>query len=340
VIARAFAILLTTTTVAFAQPAPPPDGGKVDAKALMQSGVRLLEAKDYLGALAVFKDAYARFPSAKILLNIGTTQNLLARRADAGNTYQRYLDSSDADPAKRNDVLAALADIDKSVGRLEIAVTPADAEVQINDGEWQPAAKSTLVRVTEGSFTVRARRDKYGPEAKSAQIVRGERAAIVIAMTALPEEKAPIVPVDNSALFRPEEPPPIEEGPRSRIGIIAMAHLDIPRGGGAGIVGATYDVIERLEVHAGAILGPNYGAYAGASFAILTGETRPFVAVGVPLFFSNGARVGARGAGGLEVRLSKKFSLIAELGAEVMLNPEDNILKLAFIPAVGASGRL
>ena len=51
-------------------------------------------------------------------------------------------------------------------------------------------------------------------------------------------------------------------------------------------------------------------------------------------------RVGVRGAGGLEVRLSNKLSLVAELGAEVMLNPEDNILKAAFIPAVGASGRL
>ncbi|MFN0247190.1 MAG: tetratricopeptide repeat protein [Kofleriaceae bacterium] len=339
-IARTLAILLTST-VAFAQPAPPPDGGKVDAKSLMQSGVRLLEAKDYLGALAVFRDAYTRFPSAKILLNIGTTQNLLDRKADAGNTYQRYLDSPDADPAKKNDVMAALADIDKSIGRLEITVTPADAEVSVNDGEWLPTASAKLVRVKEGPFTVRVRRDKYGSEAKSAQIVRGDRAAIVIAMTALPEEPPLVLPSTNGGdLLRPEEPLSIVEGPRSKLGILAIAHLDIPRGGGAGIVGATFDVMERVEVHAGAILGPNYGAYAGTSFAILTGNTRPFVAAGVPLFFSSGARVGVRGAGGLEVRLSPKFSLIAELGAEMMLNPEDNILKAAFIPAVGASGRL
>jgi hypothetical protein len=338
VIARVAAILLTTT-VAFAQPTPPPDGGKVDAKSLMQSGVRLLEAKDYLGALAVFRDAYARFPSAKILLNIGTTQNLLDRKADAGNTYQRYLDSPDADPAKRNDVIAALADIDKTVGRLEITVTPADAELSVNDGEWLPAASSKLVRVKEGVFKVRARRDNYGPEAKSAQIIRGDRAAIVIAMTALPEAPPPVLPPTGD-LLRPEEPPPLVEAPRSKIGVLAMAHLDIPRGGGAGIIGVTFDVIDRLEVHAGAILGPNYGAYAGTSFAILEGNTRPFVAAGVPLFFSSGARVGVRGAGGLEVRISPKFSLIAELGAEMMLNPEDNILRAAFIPAVGASARL
>lgn len=340
VAASIFAIGLTTS-VAFAQPAPPPDDGKVDAKSLMLSGVRLLDAKDYLGALAVFKDAYRRFPSAKILLNIGTTLNLLDRKADAANAYQRYLDSPDADPEKRSDVVAAIADIDKAVGRLEITVTPADAELQVNDGEWRPAAASKLVRVSPGPFTVRARHAKYGPEAKSAQIVSGDRAAILITMTALPEEVAPVLPPSGGEVIgEPEVPPPIVDGPRSPIGLIAIAHLDIPRGGGAGLVGVTFDAIERIEVHAAAIIGPNYGGYAGGSFAILTGDTRPFVAVGVPVFFSSGARVGVRAAGGLEVRLSKKFSLLAELGAEMMLNPEDNILKAAFIPAVGASGRL
>src|SRR5262249_23249741 len=116
---------LLVAGVASAQPKPPPPSGdKTDAKALMLSGVKLLEAKDYLGALAVFKDAYARFPSAKILLNIGTTQKLLNRNAEAANTYQRYLESKDADPARRTEITQILADIDKLVGKLEISSTP------------------------------------------------------------------------------------------------------------------------------------------------------------------------------------------------------------------------
>src|SRR5262249_55769971 len=98
---------------------PPAAGGKVDAKALVQSGVKLLEAKDYLGALAIFKDAYVRFPSAKILINIGTTLKLLDRKAEAANAYQRYLDSPDADANRKPQVAAELAALDKSVGRLE-----------------------------------------------------------------------------------------------------------------------------------------------------------------------------------------------------------------------------
>ena len=50
--------LVVVTAAAHAQPAPspapPPSGDRVDAKSLVQTGVRLLEVKDYLGALAIF----------------------------------------------------------------------------------------------------------------------------------------------------------------------------------------------------------------------------------------------------------------------------------------------
>ena len=320
------------------QPAPVP-GDKVDAKSLMQSGLKLLEAKDYLSALAVFKDAYKRFPSAKILLNIGTTLSLLDRKVDAANTYQRYLDSPDTDPAKQSDVTTALYALDKAVGKLEISVTPADAEVQINDGDWVPAASVRVARVAEGQFTVRARKDKFQPEAKSASISSGEKAGIAITMTAVPEQK-PVFTSGNTGLDDGLATITEVEGPRARLGGLAMAHLDIPRSGVAALVGLTFDVTDALQVQGTVILGPTYGVYAGAAVAFLGGTVRPFLSAGVPLFFSNGARVGVRGGGGVELQVTRHVSLIADLGAEIMLNPEDNILKAAFIPAVGASGRL
>jgi len=318
-----------------------PQEGRGDAKALMQSGVRLFEAKDYLGALAVFKDAYSRFQSAKILLNIATTLTLLDRKADAANAYQRYLDSADSDPMKKADVLVVLADLDRVLGRLEIAVTPADAEVQINDGEWTKASSVTLFRVPQGAFTVRARKDKFQSEAKSANIIIGEKAAIRIDMAALPE--TPVVgsaPMGNGNGAIGEIGPPPSEGPRTRFSGIAMAHLDIPRGGAAARVGLAFDVTSRLAIQAAALIGPTSGGYAGASFTFLPGGLRPFLAVGMPLFFSDGPRYGIRAGGGLEIVITPHVSLMAELGIEVLLNPEDDILKAVMIPAVGATGRL
>src|ERR1043165_5361740 len=95
-------LMVVAATMARAQPAQ--DADKLDAKALMQSGLKLYAAKDFLGALAVFRTAYARFPSAKILLNIGTTLTRLDRKAEAANVYQRYLDAADADPARKTEV--------------------------------------------------------------------------------------------------------------------------------------------------------------------------------------------------------------------------------------------
>jgi len=326
---------------AHAEP-PPPQAGRVDAKALMQSGVRLFEAKDYLGALAVFKDAYSRFQSAKILLNIATTLTLLDRKADAANAYQRYLDAADSDPAKKADVLAVLADLDRVLGRLEISVTPADAEIQINDGEWVPAANVPLFRVPQGAFTVRARKDKFQSEAKSANLVIGEKAAIRIEMTAIPEPPPSVGsgPLgDGNGELGVLAPAPAE-GPRTRFAGIALAHLDLPRGGGAARVGLAFDLTGQLQVQAAALIGPTTGGYAGATFTFLPGKLRPYAAAGMPLFFSDGPRFGVRGGGGLEIVITRHVSLIAELGIEVLLNPEDDIRKVVFIPAVGATGRL
>jgi len=328
----ALSLVVTASSIADAQPAD----GKVDAKALMQSGVRLLDAKDYLGALAVFKDAYARFQSAKILLNIGTTLNLLDRKAEAANAYQRYLDSADADPAKRVDVSAALAEIDKAVGRIEITVTPPDGEIQVNEGEWQAASLARLVRVSAGSYTVRARKAKFNTAAKSAPIASGEKTTVALALTAAPVEVAIVRPspggIDDTAR--------VEAEPRSSLGAMVAAHLDVTHGGLGVLVGPTYDVSDRLEVNVCAILGPTYGAYAGASFTLVGDTARIYLAAGLPIFVSDGARVGTRAGLGIDYRLSNTLSVLAEAGGELLLNPEDDKLKIAFIPSLGLTGRL
>jgi hypothetical protein len=333
--------ILVASHPAAAQPKkePPSDKGKGDAKALMQSGVKLFEAKDYLGALAVFKDAYARFPSAKILLNIGTTLKLLDRNAEAANSYQRYLESTDASPQKTPEVTRVLAELDRKVGLVVLAVTPEDAEVKLaatGEDDWIAASAVKRVRVKPGTIEIQLRREQYTPATKTQEIRAGETVDLTIALERVPEVAPvrPVVPVETGVTARTEP-----RGPRSRIGVLALAHLDIPEGGAA-LVGLTVDVTSRIQVQGAAILGPVYGGYAGASVAVLPGRFRPIVSAGMPIFGSDGARFAVRGAGGLELLINRHVALIAELGVEYMLNPEADIKSTRFIPAVGASGRL
>jgi hypothetical protein len=310
---------------------------KVDAKSLMQSGLKLLKAKDYLGALAVFRDAYARFPGAKILLNIGTTLKLLGRDAEAANAYQRYLDAGDADPTKQADVAKAIAELDARVGVLAVRVIPDGAEVQLGD-EWLPAAQARAVRVAPGGYTLHARHAGYEDGDAKGEVAVGQRAEITIALRELAKVVAPR-PVDDH--------PDLRDGvvvrapaPPSRLGALVVGHVDVTHKGAAALVGASFAITPHLDAIAAALLGPSSGAYLGAQLALTGGRLRPLLAVGVPVFFSGGPRVAVRGAAGVEFAATRNLSLTLELGVEHLLNPEADIKATGFIPALGATARL
>jgi hypothetical protein len=324
---------LLAPAVAIAQPAT---GDRVDAQSLMQSGVKLLEAKDYLGALAIFKTAYERFPSAKILINIGTTLKLLGRDADAANAYQRYLDASDTDPKRRAEMQKLLDKIDAQVGRVALTVTPSDAIVSIDDDDWLHVVHAATWRLAPGHHAIAAHKDGYTPATKSIEASAGESASITL-------ELAPIVvatttvaqPVDNGV----HATAPVIEAPRSRFGAMVFGNFDIPHGGAA-LVGATGDITDRIAVRAAAILGPHFGGYVGGVVAILPHRYRPYVSVGLPVFDSNGARVSIRGAAGFEYELNRHLAISIEAGVEHSFDPEMDVKATAFVPAVGAIGRL
>lgn len=329
--ATVFLASLLAAATAHAQPAEP---GKGDAKALLQSGLKLFAAKDYLGALSVFETAYARFPSGKILLNIGTTLLKLERNADAANAYQRYLDAKDGDPAKRAEVEKVVADLDRSLGVLEITVEPSEAEVQIGTKSWVAAADVARHRIDRGIVVVRARRTGFVEAQQSVRIDAGQKREVALVLAAEPVTTTTATATDGGirAGVAPQS--------RSRLGAIVIAHIDPSNQGAAVIVGLTADVIDRVQVQGAALLGPASGFYVGGSFAVLDGRVRPIIAAGMPVFFSDGARVALRGAAGVELALNRHFSVIAELGVEYLVNPEPGVSKTLFIPAVGATARL
>jgi hypothetical protein len=331
-------VTLAATGTAWSQ-APSPETDKLDAKALMQSGLKLYAARDFLGALAVFKTAYTRFASAKILLNIGTTLTRLDRKAEAANAYQRYLDASDSDRARRGEVQKVLGELDAAVAILELSITPGEAELQINDEDWIHAASETRHRVTPGPVTVRARHPDYRPEEHTVHASAGEKLPVAIALAELPPPPAPAGPSIAEPGVRAVA---AVEPPRSRLGVPAIAHIDVDHPGGAGLFGVTVDVTRRLQAQAAVIIGPSRGAYAGASFALTVGRLRPILSAGLPVFVSSGARFSIRGAGGLELDLGRHLALIAELGIEHLFNPESELdaNPLIFVPAIGAAGRL
>ena len=88
-------------------PPQPPDSRKL-AQAYMDQGNKALQAKDYKTAIALFRDAYAMFPSPKILMNLGTALKDAGQYAEAVVVYEQYLGDPKHDPARDGEVRTAL----------------------------------------------------------------------------------------------------------------------------------------------------------------------------------------------------------------------------------------
>lgn len=332
--------------VAHADDAPAPDADqekqKREARALLKEGVRLLGEKDYGPALELFREAYAKFPSAKILLNIGTTLKDMGRPAEAANAYQRYLDAPDTDAARKTEVTGILAVLDAKVGHVTVSAEDG-VDVRAGDDDWQPWRAGMSLRVPAGTFTVQARKDGVAVGEASGEVSVGATIELTIAIVlpAAPPVEAPIVTTPE--VVAPEDGPetgivviaPTPARPRRFGGVVNLAIDGNTGKGGAFSAGLAMHVHDRVDVQATGIIGPTLGAYAGATVRITGGTLRPILAAGFPMFFSDGVRIGARGAAGVEWAAAQRINVVGELGVEHFFNSEDAVQATAFVPIVG-----
>jgi hypothetical protein len=134
------------------------------AQALMTEGVRQLQGRAFDQALANFLEAYAKFPSPKILLNIASTLRDMGRLADAANTYQRYLTDPATGAERVAEVKDLLLQLDAQLTILTVRVSPRGSEISIDGGPFIPVGSSLVTRVRTGLHLVRIRKDDLASE--------------------------------------------------------------------------------------------------------------------------------------------------------------------------------
>jgi hypothetical protein len=222
-------------------------------------------------------------------------------------------------------------------------VKPTEAEVQIGGDEtWHPSTNVSRVRVEPGKVLIKARAEKFTPAEKTVDVPVAKKVAVTLTLEAIPD--APVVTAPPVVIAPPINGGQVDSGgepaKQSRLGAYVVANIDVTNKGGAARVAATFELLPRLQLEAGGIIGASPGAYAGARYAFLPGRFRPLLAVGAPIFIKDGAHVAVRGAAGLEVVLSPHISIVAEAGVERVLNPAMNFVDTMFIPSIGAAGRL
>jgi hypothetical protein len=137
----------------YAAPAAAEEAEKVQASALLAQGNALFAKGDLIHALAMYREAYARYPSPKLLVNAAAAERELGDLAGAANDLRRFLDSPDADAALVEHAATDLRALERRVGLLTLNNWPAQATLEL-DGK--PPREPPLY-VKPGAHAVRAR---------------------------------------------------------------------------------------------------------------------------------------------------------------------------------------
>jgi hypothetical protein len=400
------------------------------AQALLTEGVKQLRNHAYDQALANFLEAYAKLPSPRILLNIGSTLHEMGRLADAANTYQRFL----GDPASGTDRIAEvkslLVELDHELTILTVRVMPHGSDISIDGGPYMTVGSTLLTRVRPGIHLVRVKKGAgydevtvNGFEAEDKEVYAAVKmevddgnvvavgsgsgsaaappmvvaagsgtgsAAAVTATTGAGSAAPPAAPdhvdawLDVGTLYATSDPTSrerhvktssssqgtvvsaivpnydvsadntaiIDTGQRVSSGVIAMVRIDGRGGGFAGGLGIAYAANDHFEIEVAGLRSSEWGIYLGARYRFLLGQFRPYVGLGVPIFFysttndmtgatSSSVAGGGRIAGGLELEINGHLSVMGDLGYEHFFNVSGTpFIADVFVPTIAVIGRL
>lgn len=156
------------------------DDNKQAAQKLLGEGNQLLGDGEDMAALEKFRDAYERYPSPKILLNIGTTLRQLGRNVEAAAVYERYLRDPDAEPTRALDLRRILREIDAIVGRIRIEAHQPLVSVRLDGKPLERFSSGSSLRVEPGDHTVVASAKGFPPAVYSVKIQPREEQLVTV----------------------------------------------------------------------------------------------------------------------------------------------------------------
>jgi hypothetical protein len=318
------------------------------ARAHFQTGVELLDAREFARALGEFRAAYALWKNPKILLNIGTCLRELGRDAEAANAYARYLRDPEADAGRRAEVSSALREIDEAVSRLDIRVNAPDARVLVDGGDTAEWHRDEPLRVAPGTHTVIADKIGLSPAVSTVAVARGETRVVELVLSesdAAPGEP----PTARDQAGRAPSTPERDEAPVPRDESLSHAYqpgvflrVDIDgEGRGAVVVpGVSFGIGDHIEAAAAGLIGRDKGVWIGGRLFALSGALKPSLLLGSPIFSVGGARVGLQAAAGLVWDPSRHLGVSVDLGIVHFPSPPSGYDATVLLPSVGLQTRL
>ena len=182
--------LLLVATTARAQPVDP-DTPQPSAEfmSLVQTALEEFGLGNYTEAADTFRAAYAIRPSARVLRGLGKAYFENGRYVAAADAFERSLVTPlDAlSPPMQEEVETLLVRAERHIGRLQITVEPADAQVKVDGIERRTTSS---IRLDEGIYRVEASHPDREPFTTETRITAGELQTVELS---LPERTTPTI---------------------------------------------------------------------------------------------------------------------------------------------------
>lgn len=162
---------LIVLLIAQAAAATPPPDARTRAQALLKEGARFYEKGALVPALEKFQAAYAEYPSAKLLFNIGQASRDLGRPVDAMNAFERFLSQADDAPAETvEEAKRSVAELEGKLGKLQIQCATEDAEISVDGKRVGSAPLPGIIWAEPGHHQVIAQREGFVPAVEEVDV--------------------------------------------------------------------------------------------------------------------------------------------------------------------------
>lgn len=143
---------LTLVRPDVAAPVPAQDeAARTAARALAEEGAHLFEQDDFQGALDKFKQAFDRFPTPKLFLNMGQSLRSLSRNLEALEAFERFLaEAKDASPEFIDVAKARVAELKAKLSSISVECDRAGTVVTLDGQERGEIPLGKLLVVEPG----------------------------------------------------------------------------------------------------------------------------------------------------------------------------------------------
>ncbi|HET6612377.1 MAG TPA: hypothetical protein VFG83_10320 [Kofleriaceae bacterium] len=123
-----------------------PKGDKTKAEALLHEAAALYRSGDRVAAVDKFEQAYAAYPSPKILYNLGKAYRGIHQPQKAYDTLSRFLrEAEHVSPARRREVQGLLDELKETLAARHAGEKPTPPEPASHPPETEPASVTPKV---------------------------------------------------------------------------------------------------------------------------------------------------------------------------------------------------